>query len=318
MYGGIDIDLESNIDGKIFKRIEDGKLVIVVDKPSNVTLPIFLSTWGDEQPTAGKFQIKIIENSIELRIPKGITFKSAPESLVIKDNERGNKTAYLQIVVTDDAKFGKYEIPFELIWEEDKESSGRGFSIILNVGKDFGPDVIPDNKLSPWSLSPLKQFKSGILALDVRCKEGMILVTKAGDNSPACVLPLTFNKLVERGWANSKLSETFYVFVDDTRYEIPYHVTGWKNKVLNMTADLESNSLTVDIQTKNNGELTVTIPKTLLDANIIQEQDTIFFVLIDGEESAIKNEKKTDVDSTLTIGFPEGAKKIEIIGATLI
>lgn len=51
-------------------------------------------------------------------------------------------------------------------------------------------------------LSPLKQFESGISPQDVKCKEGLQLVLKAEDGSPACVKPDTVSKLVERGWAS--------------------------------------------------------------------------------------------------------------------
>ena len=54
--------------------------------------------------------------------------------------------------------------------------------------------------------SPLKQFNSGIKAEDVKCKDGLQLVIKAEDYSPRCVKPDTASKLVERGWALTRLS----------------------------------------------------------------------------------------------------------------
>src|SRR5438094_4269329 len=48
--------------------------------------------------------------------------------------------------------------------------------------------------------SPLKQFKSGTSAKDVKCNQDLVLVIKKSDNSPACVKPDTAQKLVERGW----------------------------------------------------------------------------------------------------------------------
>ncbi|NHH97481.1 hypothetical protein DYY66_0867 [Candidatus Nitrosotalea sp. FS] len=50
-------------------------------------------------------------------------------------------------------------------------------------------------------LSPLKQIKSGIMIQDIQCIEGMQLVLKAEDNSPACVTDTTAQVLVMRGWA---------------------------------------------------------------------------------------------------------------------
>ncbi len=51
--------------------------------------------------------------------------------------------------------------------------------------------------------SPLKQFKSGIDAKDVVCKEGLQLVIKSKIGSPACVKPSSATKLVLWGWAGN-------------------------------------------------------------------------------------------------------------------
>ena len=316
--GGLDVDFESHIDGKIYKRMEDGKPVVVVEKPSSVKLPIFISTFGGEQPTYIEFQVTAVE-SRELKLPAGITFQSEPNSVSIKENENGSMTTYLQITVNDKAKGGKYEIPLSLEWSEGHSGGGTSIpSIILNIGKDFGQDVIPENKLFLDGLSPLKQIKLGLYNFEVKCKEGLMLVAKKTDNSAACVKPLTYNKLVERGWVHVQGFEmTFYVSANDTKYEIPYHVTGWRNKVLNMTADVEVKSLVVNLQAKNKGDLTITLPRGLLDSKVPGNDDEAFFVLLNGEEVNFA-EEKTKTSSTLTMKFSEGANQIEIIGTMLI
>jgi hypothetical protein len=48
--------------------------------------------------------------------------------------------------------------------------------------------------------TPLKQFKSGIAAKDVKCKEGLQFIMKNENGQPACVTPNTFDKLISRGW----------------------------------------------------------------------------------------------------------------------
>ena len=50
-------------------------------------------------------------------------------------------------------------------------------------------------------LPPLQQLKSGISVQDVKCKQGLQLIVKAEDGSPACVSPNTAQILIERGWA---------------------------------------------------------------------------------------------------------------------
>ena len=65
--------------------------------------------------------------------------------------------------------------------------------------------VIPNNTISVThqSLStPLQQFKSGIPASDIQCAQGLELVLKVEDGSPACVKPDSAITLIERGWAS--------------------------------------------------------------------------------------------------------------------
>jgi len=56
----------------------------------------------------------------------------------------------------------------------------------------------------PSELPPLKQFKLGIKAKDVTCKEGLHLIIKAKDGSPACVTIKTGIKIALRNnWATT-------------------------------------------------------------------------------------------------------------------
>ena len=56
--------------------------------------------------------------------------------------------------------------------------------------------------LSPEFKTPKQQMKVGILPSEVECKEGLELIFKATDGSPACVKPRTAEILFERGWAS--------------------------------------------------------------------------------------------------------------------
>jgi hypothetical protein len=51
-------------------------------------------------------------------------------------------------------------------------------------------------------LSPLKQFKSGIVFQNIACKQGRVSMVKTNYNSPACVTVSTSNKLQQRSWGN--------------------------------------------------------------------------------------------------------------------
>jgi len=69
-------------------------------------------------------------------------------------------------------------------------------------------ESIPEQMAS--HLPPLKQISSGTLPENVTCKESLVLIFKATDNSPACVKQSTAQKLLERGWTElgHQVSET--------------------------------------------------------------------------------------------------------------
>lgn len=52
-------------------------------------------------------------------------------------------------------------------------------------------------------LTPKKQIENGIPPEEVDCKNGLEMVFRISDNSPACVKPESIPKLIERGWAKN-------------------------------------------------------------------------------------------------------------------
>ncbi|MGV7226444.1 MAG: PEFG-CTERM sorting domain-containing protein [Nitrosopumilus sp.] len=95
---------------------------------------------------------------------------------------------------------------------------------------------------------------------------------------------------------------------------IGYEITG--GKLVSVMPDVDANSLIVSIDATNDGSLTLTIPRSVLDATMNGEDDD-FFVLIDGEEVDF-DETASSTDRTLTIAFPAGAEEIEIIGTFVV
>ncbi len=104
------------------------------------------------------------------------------------------------------------------------------------------------------------------------------------------------------------------ISVDRTNFSLSYSITG--GSVLNVNPDDDANSLIITIETTSDGELTITLPRALIDAQL-GDADDDFFVLVDGEEVEF-GEVKTATDRTLTIAFPDGAETIEIIGTFVV
>jgi len=85
---------------------------------------------------------------------------------------------------------------------------------------------------------------------------------------------------------------------------VPYSISG--GMVTGVTINTNDNSIVIDIDAEDDGTLTVTPSKTVLDG--------IFMVLVDGEES-----DDVEIDgNTVTIMFLAGAEQIEIIGTFVI
>ena len=104
------------------------------------------------------------------------------------------------------------------------------------------------------------------------------------------------------------------VTVQDSADLISYEITN--AKLINVIPDLDAVSLLIYIQTTDDGSITLTIPRSVLDASI-NDGDDEFFVLVDGEEVDFE-EITTDTDRRLTIGFSAGTEQIEIIGTFVI
>ena len=96
---------------------------------------------------------------------------------------------------------------------------------------------------------------------------------------------------------------------------IGYEISG--AKLLGITPDEGAFSLIISIDAMDDGSITLTIPRSVLDATLPGGGDDEFFVLVDGEEVDF-DETATSTDRTLTIAFPAGAEEIEIIGTFVV
>ena len=96
--------------------------------------------------------------------------------------------------------------------------------------------------------------------------------------------------------------------------KIEYEITS--GSVNSFTSDTNTTSLIVDITTSEDGSLKAVIPRNIIDSTY-EEQDDIFYILIDGEE-VMHTETVTEDCRTLTIPITKGSRQIEIIGTSTI
>jgi len=92
---------------------------------------------------------------------------------------------------------------------------------------------------------------------------------------------------------------------------VSYSIIG--GQLQSIMPDEDANSLIISITATDNGSLTLTIPRTVLDSLLGNGYDDDFFVLVDDKEVDF-DETTTSTDRTLTIAFPTRTEQIEIIG----
>lgn len=121
--------------------------------------------------------------------------------------------------------------------------------------ESVGFETIQRSQNNTPALSPLKQIKAGISPEKIVCREGLELILRSSDDLPACVTPETKQKLIERGWAQSKQSDYQNMTMQDklkaakrlitmSRDIIPFTTVGVDEKNKTLRVDIFDGELT--------------------------------------------------------------------------
>lgn len=188
---------------------------------------------------------------------------------------------------------------------------------VSNCDNSCPPPSPPAGNIQKSLTSPLRQIASGVSPKDVKCRQDLTLIFRAEDNFPACVKPSSIERLLKQGWVNAYDNNGKYlpiilpnmIKVQNTNFTINYDITG-NNKLIDANMDSQSKSLILSLQSTNNGTLSVSIPRALLDSNLYP--DTHFIVLVDKKEVNF-TETVSLTARTLIIPFEYGAETMEII-----
>ena len=113
---------------------------------------------------------------------------------------------------------------------------------------------------------------------------------------------------VQVNFSNSlKLSESDHV--------LSYDLIG--ANLNNILPQPESNSLMILIDSMDDGSLSIALPRDVIDAKSANGLDASFFILVDGEE-ALFEETISETERIISVNFPAGTEKVEIIGTFVI
>jgi len=222
------------------------------------------------------------------------------------------------------------QIPYSIVITTDKASYSEGDTILVTgeVSQLLGGYALSVTVIAPnGNLVALDQLTVGV---DKRFSTSFA----AGGN--LMKFEGTYTITVQYGDSKSRTAETTFEFggvVDDEGPKdtstvtddtvsitgstdlIGYEITG--GKLLSIIPDVDANSLIISIEATDDGSLTLTIPRSVLDAVFENGEDDTFFVLVDGEEVDF-DETVSSTHRILTIEFPAGAEEIEIIGTFVV
>ena len=76
------------------------------------------------------------------------------------------------------------------------------FLLAFVIGLFVGVSATLENSFAQQEISPLQQWKKSVDIDALICKQGYLLLLKTHGDYPLCVLPMTYLKLVDRGFGN--------------------------------------------------------------------------------------------------------------------
>lgn len=117
----------------------------------------------------------------------------------------------------------------------------------------------------------------------------------------------------ESGPTMQKVTVTF----EDQKFDVITSVSN--GSVLGIEVDSDFASLLVAVETSEteDGELTITLPRVLIDARTNGDDDE-FIVVVDGDEVAYNEDRTTEMERVLTIPVFAASEEVEIIGTQAI
>src|SRR5829696_10558321 len=111
-------------------------------------------------------------------------------------------------------------------------------------------------------------------------------------------------------------SNTFDLTIDDQTYPLMYNITG--GEVSSITADRAQSTLLINIASREDGTLTIELPRNVIDSKAQGNTDEEYAVFVDDQPNDFDETTNNNEARVLEIGFDNGAEQIEIAGTQII
>ncbi len=111
-------------------------------------------------------------------------------------------------------------------------------------------------------------------------------------------------------------ANTINLTLDNQTYPLKYNITG--GEVSGITADRAQATLLINIASREDGTLSIELPRNVIDSKSPGNTDEDYAVFIDDQPKDFEEKANNNQVRTLEIGFDNGAEKIEIAGTHVI
>ena len=126
----------------------------------------------------------------------------------------------------------------------------------------------------------------------------------------------TFIVFAEMGSADGSNKYNLELF--GKSYPINYQITGFGNRVSNISAEADNATLLINILAQSNGRLSIDLPRNIIDSKKQGNVDDPYVVFEDGQATNPQEIGTNSQARTLAIDFDKGTGQIEIAGSKLL
>lgn len=134
-------------------------------------------------------------------------------------------------------------------------------------------------------------------------------------SSYAIMATLVFSMGIASAFAQTEQQFTVKDTQSGQSFQVNYGMTGG-GTVDDISISQPDTSLIISVKAPSDGNLTVTLPRALIDAKDGANDDQ-FFVLVDGADTDF-DESKTPTDRTITVSVPQDTTQVEVIGTQVV
>ena len=195
------------------------------------------------------------------------------------------------------------ELPRSVIDSKAQGNVDEDYVVFADGQQISAEQTLTNNQLRTLSID----FENGVEEIEVQGTQVLPTLSSVSTSPKSSV------QVQEQ---DQRSSSTFELKIDGGIHPIKYNSTG--GKISNMTAMRENSTLVLDITTNDNGNITIELPRNIIDSKNPKNQDEDYVVFADGQHIGAEQTITNNRVRTLAIDFEKGVNQIEIAGTRIV